>query len=531
MRAFLASSIGVACTAALALPLSLPSAPDREARADSAGGTQSLPLLPLGADGPGGGGAGLGGAALGGAARASGGTQGVAPRKVRPFSLVGVVWDDPAARLRGQVQVRTREAATGAWSPWRDLEALDEADAPDPDSPESRGGRLRGGTTPLWVGDSDGVQARVRPQDSRLLSARPANLPSGLRLELIDPGHESGSDLAREEGTPTGDAATRPPSTRPSEDDPATEIPAERDPSAEIPAERDPGTRGPGTRNPSEGPSGQDPSSQDPSRDPSRDPSQAPSAELPPVSPEAPQPDPEDPSAPPEPEPSDLSPEPPTPPSLELPEEPPDTSAGHPYTAPRPRIVTRAGWGADEKLRERGHLYTQTVKVAFVHHSVTGNAYTCSQAPSVMRSIYRYHVQSMGWRDFGYNFAVDKCGNIYEGRSGGVTKAVQGAHTLGFNKNSMGIAVLGTYSSKKPSSKAVKAVAKLTAWKLGLFGRNPGGTTHLTSAGGNKYKKGTKAKLRVISGHRDGYNTECPGGALYRKLGTVRGTAARLQGR
>ncbi|GAA2368772.1 N-acetylmuramoyl-L-alanine amidase [Streptomyces cuspidosporus] len=528
MRAFLASSIGVACTAALALPLSLHSAPDRAVRADSAGGTQSLPLLPLGADGPGGGGAALGGAVLGGAERASGATQGVAPRKVRPFSLVGVVWDDPAARLRGQVQVRTREAATGAWSPWRDLEALDEADAPDPDSPESRGGRLRGGTTPLWVGDSDGVQTRVSPRDdSGLLSGRPASLPSGLRLELVDPGHEPGSDLAGEEDAPTGGAATRPPSARPSGDDPATEIPAERDPSAEIPAERDPGTRDPGTpdpgtRDPSEGPSGQDPSSQDPS--------QAPSAELPP---EAPQPDPEDPSAPPEPEPSGLSPEPPTPPSLELPEEPPDTNAGagHPYTAPRPRIVTRAGWGADEKLRESGHLYTKTVKVAFVHHSVTGNAYTCSQAPSVMRAIYRYHVQSMGWRDFGYNFAVDKCGNIYEGRSGGVTKAVQGAHTLGFNKNSMGIAVLGTYSSKKPSSKAVKAVAKLTAWKLGLFGRNPGGTTHLTSAGGNKYKKGTKAKLRVISGHRDGYNTECPGGALYRKLGTVRDMAARLQGR
>ncbi|MER6145080.1 N-acetylmuramoyl-L-alanine amidase [Streptomyces sparsogenes] len=524
MRAFLASSIGVACTAALALPLSLHSAPDRAARADSAGGTQSLPLLPLGADGPGGGGAALGGAVLGGAARASGATQGVAPRKVRPFSLVGVVWDDPAARLRGQVQVRTREAATGAWSPWRDLEALDEADAPDPDSPESRGGRLRGGTTPLWVGDSDGVQARVRPRDdSGLLSTRPASLPSGLRLELIDPGHEPGSDLAGEEDSPTGDAATRPPSARPSGEAPATEIPAERDPETRDPETREPGTREPETRDPSEGPSGQDPSSQDPSQDPS--------AELPPVSPEAPQPDPEDPSAPPEPEPSGLSPEPPTPPSLELPEEPPDTSAGHPYTAPRPRIVTRAGWGADEKLRERGHLYTKTVKVAFVHHTVTGNAYTCSQVPSVMRAIYRYHVESMGWRDFGYNFAVDKCGNIYEGRSGGVTKAVQGAHTLGFNKNSMGIAVLGTYSSKKPSSKAVKAVAKLTAWKLGLFGRNPSGTTHLTSAGGNKYKKGTKAKLRVISGHRDGYNTECPGGALYRKLGTVRDTAARLQGR
>ncbi|MDX3230837.1 peptidoglycan recognition protein [Streptomyces sp. ME19-01-6] len=473
MRAFLASSIGVACTAALALPLALNPAPargDRDGRAESAGGTQSLPLLPLGGSG-----------LDRGAAMSAGAVLGVAPRSVRPFSLVGVVWDDASARLRGQVQVRTREAATGAWSAWRDLEALDD-DAPDPDSPESAGGRRHGGTTPLWVGDSNGVQARVSPRGgSGVLSAQPAGLPSGLRLELVDPGRGPAT-LAR---------------------------PLTTDPSA------DPST--------------------EPGSDPSTDPSSEPAMEDPPAdlsaSPEAPQADPEDPSAPPEPEPSELTPEPSTPPPLELPEEQPKTSAAQAHTAPRPRIVTRAGWGADEKLREKGHRYTKTVKVAFVHHTVTGNAYSCSQVPSVMRSIYRYHVKSMGWRDFGYNFAVDKCGNIYEGRSGGVTKAVQGAHTLGFNKNSMGIAVLGTYSSKKPAGKAVKAVAKLTAWKLGLFGRNPRGTTHLTSAGGNRYKKGKKAKLRVISGHRDGYNTECPGDALYTKLGTVRSKAARLQGR
>lgn len=82
-------------------------------------------------------------------------------------------------------------------------------------------------------------------------------------------------------------------------------------------------------------------------------------------------------------------------------------------------------------------------------------------------------MKSNGWRDIGYNFAVDKCGNIYEGRAGGVTKAVMGAHTLGFNTNSMGIAVLGTFSKSNPPAAAVTAIAKLTAWKLGLFGANP----------------------------------------------------------
>ncbi|WP_370685147.1 peptidoglycan recognition protein [Streptomyces sp. MnatMP-M27] len=201
------------------------------------------------------------------------------------------------------------------------------------------------------------------------------------------------------------------------------------------------------------------------------------------------------------------------------------------YSAPRPRIVTRAGWGADEKIRETGHVYSKTVKVAFIHHTVTGNEYSCSEAPSLLRSIYRYHVKSLGWRDYGYNFTIDKCGNIYEGRSGGVAKAVRGAHTLGFNTDSMGVAVLGTFSTRKPPAKAVTAIAKLTAWKLGLFKRNPRGTTHLVSGGGNKYKRGTSVKLDVIAGHRDGFATECPGERLHEKLGSVRKAAARLQGR
>ncbi|MDV9202129.1 peptidoglycan recognition protein family protein, partial [Streptomyces sp. Wh19] len=202
-----------------------------------------------------------------------------------------------------------------------------------------------------------------------------------------------------------------------------------------------------------------------------------------------------------------------------------------PYIGPRPRIVTRKGWGADEKLRERKFVYTSKVKAAFIHHSATGNNYKCSQAPSVLRGIYRYHVKSSGWRDIGYNFAVDKCGNIYEGRAGGVTKAVLGAHTLGFNANSMGIAVLGTFTKSNPPAAAVNAVAKLTAWKLGLFGANPRGKVTLVSGGSNKYKKGKKVKLNVISGHRDGFATECPGARLYKKLGSARTSSAKLQGR
>lgn len=106
-----------------------------------------------------------------------------------------------------------------------------------------------------------------------------------------------------------------------------------------------------------------------------------------------------------------------------------------------------------------------------------------------------------------------------------------GAHTLGFNTNTMGVVVLGTFSGTNPPAASVNAVAKLTAWKLGLFKANPKGKVTLVSGGSNKYKKGKKVKLNVISGHRDGFATECPGARLYKKLGTTRTSSAKLQGR
>ncbi|MGP3943234.1 N-acetylmuramoyl-L-alanine amidase [Streptomyces sp. 6N106] len=545
MRAYLASSIGVACTAALALPLAIYPGPAhaRAERIAAPGSTQSLPLLPLAADGldrsvtaPG------GDASAPAPAPAD---RGVAAPHVRPFSLVGVVWDQPSADLRGRVQVRTR-AAGGAWSPWRELLPYGD-EAPDPDSHGRRGVRAHGGTAPLWVGESDGVQARVRPEGAVAADgsagggagadpgasadadggavadagagARAAALPSGLRLELIDPGEAPAPPPGRvvlralpAHPVPTAGGAA--PGARPSA-----------------------GSSAGSSGKPSWGPSGPSRWSARPSPGPSW-PSIRPSkpSVRPPwpsrwsAKPSAPRPSRS--SAEPLPYPSAHATHatPSTPPPDVLAEEATKANAAR-YSAPRPSIVTRAGWGADEKIRETGHVYSKTVKVAFIHHTVTGNKYSCSQAPSVLRSIYRYHVKSLGWRDYGYNFTIDKCGKIYEGRSGGVTKAVRGAHTLGFNTNSMGVAVLGTFSTKKPSAKAVKAIAKLTAWKLGLFKRNPRGTTHLVSGGGNKYKKGANVKLHVIAGHRDGFATECPGKDLYKKLGSVRKTAARLQGR
>ncbi|MFI8189934.1 N-acetylmuramoyl-L-alanine amidase [Streptomyces sp. NPDC085946] len=437
MRGFLASSLGVTCAATFALspappavastarPAPAAEAPPTAARAAGAylpGRTQSLPLRPLARD-----------RALGAPAE-----QGLPRQEVGRFSLVGVVWDDPGTELHGRVQVRTRATATGTWSAWQDVETHNADHAADPGTAESASGRVRGATAPLWVGDSDGVEIRVRaepgapahPGAGRAGAPAAPPLPPGLRLELVDPG-----GAAPRTGTPPDAPSTAPPART---------------------------TDAAGVAAPGRTTTGQQ---------------------------------------------------------------------AKPYVGPRPLIVTRGGWGADESLREKQFAYTKKVKAAFVHHTASGNNYRCSEAPSLIRGIYRYHVRSLGWRDIGYNFVIDKCGRIYEGRAGGVAKAVLGAHTLGFNSNSMGIAVIGSYGSTKPSSAAVKAVARLTAWKLGLYGMDPQGKTYLKSGGGNLYRKGKNVRLNVISGHRDGFATECPGQQLYGKLGSARSTAARYQGR
>ncbi|MGI5375914.1 N-acetylmuramoyl-L-alanine amidase [Streptomyces sp. CA-251387] len=497
MRGFLASSIGVTCAVALALPLTPPAvaatarpalgaeaatrgetvatAPGPTVRHESAepsvpGSTQSLPLVPRGRD--------RGGAPA---------EQGLSRRDVPRFSLVGVVWDDPDTELHGRVQVRTRAVGTGTWSGWQDLETHNAEHAADPDTPEGRSSRVRGSTAPLWVGESDGVEVRVTAEAAEGRSGErvpvpgagdPAPtagtdaaspLPAGLHLELVDPG-----DPAPAPGEP---GAPRPGSLKAETAETAEALAASAADAATSAANVELAPLG-ATEIPALG----------------RAETQREMVALR---------------------------------GGELTQE----QRARPYIGPRPRIVTRRGWGANERWRERSFAYTRKVKAAFVHHTATGARYWCSQVPSLIRGIYRYHVLSMGWRDLGYNFLVDKCGNIYEGRAGGVAKPVLGAHTLGFNSNTMGIAVLGSYGYSRPSAAAVRAIARLTAWKLGLYGVNPRGKTYLKSGGGNLYRKGKNVRLNAISGHRDGFSTECPGWQLYRKLGAARATAARYQGR
>jgi hypothetical protein len=191
-------------------------------------------------------------------------------------------------------------------------------------------------------------------------------------------------------------------------------------------------------------------------------------------------------------------------------------------------VVSRAGWGADESLVATPNAYASTVKAVFVHHTDTGNDYSCADSGAVVRSIFLYHVKTNGWNDIGNNFLVDKCGTLFEGRSGGVDQPVIGAHAYGFNTDSAGVAVLGTFTDIAPPQRALDTVARVAAWKLGLDGGDPTGTTTLSErAKDGNFAYGSSVIFKTIAGHRDANSTACPGQLLYDKLPAIRTAAAQ----
>ncbi|MDT5033209.1 MAG: hypothetical protein QOC94_3380 [Actinoplanes sp.] len=320
---------------------------------------------------------------------------GQAGHAIKPFALLGATWSDPRAALGVSVEVRTQALAGHRWSAWRTL-AVDEPTAADPGSPG------RGGTDPIWVGDSDGVQTRI-------VGAAP--IPAGLRLDLINP--DSGEPLL----VPS----------------------AYRQPAA--------------IRSIGRGQARYQP-------------------------------------------------------------------------RPAPNLVSRTGWGANESIVLKRPAYTTDVQVLFVHHTADPGAYNCADSPRIVRGIEAYHVRSKGWNDIGYNFLVDKCGKLFEGRRGGETRPVLGAHTLGFNQRSAAIAVIGDYRNTGVSATVENVIAQVAAYKIGMYGNLASGRTTLVSTGSDRYAEGATAALNRISGHRDTGRTECPGDALYAQLPAIRAIAA-----
>tara|TARA_B110000196_G_scaffold224844_1_gene193752 strand:+ start:84 stop:539 length:456 start_codon:yes stop_codon:yes gene_type:complete len=62
-------------------------------------------------------------------------------------------------------------------------------------------------------------------------------------------------------------------------------------------------------------------------------------------------------------------------------------------------------------------------------------------------TIKDWHVNGRGWKDVGYHYVIYLDGRIKKGRE----DSVQGAHTKGHNKNSLGICYIGGVEAQRDS--------------------------------------------------------------------------------
>jgi flagellar hook assembly protein FlgD len=195
---------------------------------------------------------------------------------------------------------------------------------------------------------------------------------------------------------------------------------------------------------------------------------------------------------------------------------------------PQPPMVRRAEWNADESIVRGAPSYAARLRFSTVHHTAGSNSYSPSESAAIVRGIQRYHVLSNGWDDIGYNFLVDKYGRIFEGRGGGISKNVIGAHAGGFNTGSVGVAVIGIYESASLPAAARRAVENLLAWRLDVGHVRPRDLVDTISAGSSRWPAGTRVRLRAISGHRDTSYTSCPGSTVYGQLGSIARRVTRI---
>jgi N-acetylmuramoyl-L-alanine amidase len=193
-----------------------------------------------------------------------------------------------------------------------------------------------------------------------------------------------------------------------------------------------------------------------------------------------------------------------------------------------PPVYSRAQWGADESIRTWDPEYASTLKAATLHHTADRNTYTADEVPAIMRSIYAYHTLTREWGDIGYNVIVDRFGRMFEGRAGGLSSTVIGAHAGGFNTYTFGVSMLGNYDLVPVPQAVVNSVSEIIAWKFGLYNVPARGTTTLISGGGGTSRTvaGTAVSLPTIFGHRDVGSTACPGQYGYARLNEIRDRVA-----
>ncbi len=228
-----------------------------------------------------------------------------------------------------------------------------------------------------------------------------------------------------------------------------------------------------------------------------------------------------------------------------------------------PKYFLRADWGADESLRLLGNFRKKSLKwfpieqklveakfrpvnivnenddgetlfwpiaenqlVAkfVIHHTAENLKKERNRTPEeLMRAIYSYHTITRGWGDIGYNFVIDRAGNVYEGRAGYERnkRIPVGAHVAYRNIGTVGIALMGNFQEEEPTEAQLDVLALLIADLSEQIGSNPL----------EKTKFWGKTTPNIL-GHQDlavrGHGTACPGLNMIKKLPELRKKVASV---
>lgn len=197
-----------------------------------------------------------------------------------------------------------------------------------------------------------------------------------------------------------------------------------------------------------------------------------------------------------------------------------------------PRIFSRAEWGCPEATSSPrwNPNYWNPLRRVMVHHTVTaGNP---GNSAAEVRGIWASHANANGWGDIGYNYLVDKNGNIFQGRYYNQADAnqygeVEAGHAYGFNDYSVGIATLGDFQSQGGTTAMVYGVGQIAGWKMYKYNLLPWSQYADEGVPANNAgypSRGPRGQY-AINGHRDYLPTACPGNNMYPNLAAIRDIA------
>jgi PKD repeat protein len=171
-----------------------------------------------------------------------------------------------------------------------------------------------------------------------------------------------------------------------------------------------------------------------------------------------------------------------------------------------PESIAQSSWRQGLTAPSFNRSFTD-VSHLIIHHSAGSN--TNTNYSQVVRDIYLYHTEVNGWSDIGYNYLIAQDGTIFKGRDpdSGEQDNVRGAHFCGKNTGTMGVCLLGNYTSTSATDESIQSLMNLLSWKLD---KNELNAYEAFNHNNND--------LGSIVGHRDGCATECPGSLVYNQI-------------